>query len=109
MSKVDGIVRHHGSFRHGSIFCMLLEYANKGNLEQYLQICQPPVTTLDILTFWRSFFSLLDVLIALSRITYEGDDVNYQMCVCKLERGLALTLHQVPFRYQARKYLGLRI
>ena len=44
---------------------MLLEYADKGNLEEYFQRTQPPSTGEDIVKFWRSLFNVLK---ALSRI-----------------------------------------
>jgi cephalosporin-C deacetylase-like acetyl esterase len=77
--KVSGIIEFHGSYSHGDTFCILLEYANLGNLEQLLKVLPPPLEPQDILDFWDSFFSLLSPVAHLHGHSYEQDNQIFQL------------------------------
>ncbi|KAL1619885.1 hypothetical protein SLS54_006484 [Diplodia seriata] len=60
---VPGLIGFHGNFTHGGTHNVLLEYADKGTLEQYFNDVPPPTTEEDILSFWRGlFFPILALL-----------------------------------------------
>jgi serine/threonine protein kinase len=60
-----GIIGFHGSFTRGDSCHVLLEYADKGTLEDYFEKETPPVDPEEIINFWEALFKILD---ALSRI-----------------------------------------
>ena len=60
-----GIIGFHGSFTRGDEHHVLLEYADKGTLEDYFKNETPPVDPEEIINFWKALFKILD---ALSRI-----------------------------------------
>jgi len=47
-----------GSFTQGDTFNVLLEYANGGTLEDFLQKHEPPTNAEDIYKFWSAIFNL---------------------------------------------------
>ena len=59
------IIGFHGSFVLDGTFNILLEYADKGTLDDFLSRTPPPCTAGDIITFWKSF---LDITLGLVRI-----------------------------------------
>jgi hypothetical protein len=58
----SGIVGFHGSFTRGDTYNILLEYADKGTLEDYFRQKNPPVESEEIITFWQALFKLVDAL-----------------------------------------------
>ena len=58
----DSIVRFCGSFIRGDDFNILLEYPDKGSLEDFFQRETPPSRGVDIIKFWEGLFKLLEAL-----------------------------------------------
>lgn len=61
----ESIMRFHGSYTHGSDYNILLEFADKGSLEEYFQNQTPPSRGGDIIKFWDSLFQLIKALKAI--------------------------------------------
>jgi len=61
----ESIIRFHGSYIHGDSYNILLEYADKGSLEEYFQKQTPPSRGRDIIKFWDGLFQLIKALIAI--------------------------------------------
>lgn len=57
------IVCYYGSFRHSDTFNIILEYADRGDLEQYLQNTNPPSNAADIVNLWEGMSGLLLALL----------------------------------------------
>jgi serine/threonine protein kinase len=55
----ESIIKFHGSYTHGNDFNILLEYADKGTLEEYFQRQTPPNRSGDIIKFWDGLFQLI--------------------------------------------------
>lgn len=69
----NSIVGFYGSFEHREAFHVILEYANSGTLQEYLNTIPPPMKTEDILSFWENFLTLTRALEGLhTTIYYEG-------------------------------------
>jgi serine/threonine protein kinase len=58
----ESIIRFHGSYIHGDSYNILLEFADKGSLEEYFQKQTPPSRGRDIIKFWDSLFQLIKAL-----------------------------------------------
>jgi serine/threonine protein kinase len=58
----SGIIGFHGSFTRGDTHNVLLEFADKGTLEDYFRTQIPPVDPEDIINFWQALFKILDAL-----------------------------------------------
>ena len=113
MKRVHGsrsyphIVGFYGGFILDGTYDILLEYADKGTLEEYLASTPPPCTARDIITFWQSF---LRVTLGLSRIhgtresSTEGPQI-FQGCVTSfnLTRAHGL-LEQLASRHQTLEH-----
>ena len=71
-----GIVGFYGSFEHREAFHIILEYANCGTLQEYMNAVPPPMRTEDILSFWESLLILTRALEGLHRVIYHkaGDN-----------------------------------
>lgn len=59
------VIQFYGSFKHCGAYSLILEYADKGTLEQYFQTTERPSNGPDIRKFWKSILQLTK---ALSRI-----------------------------------------
>jgi serine/threonine protein kinase len=53
------IVGYYGSFVVKDSFNLILEYADKGDLESYFRKNKQPKTPQDIFRFWKGFFRLI--------------------------------------------------
>lgn len=51
---------------------IILEYADKGTLEQYFQTVEPPDSGEDILKFWESMFRPVKALMAIHKVKPQG-------------------------------------
>jgi len=71
--KWPNVIRFYTSFTQGETRSIILEYADKGSLEQYLQNTRPPVGLKDITRFWRGIFGLLRGL----KDMHHGQDIVY--------------------------------
>ena len=61
--KTDGqpapnIVGFRGSFVRNDTYNLILEYADKGTLEDFMKINQPPSDGQEIFTLWKQLFGL---------------------------------------------------
>lgn len=59
VKNTESIVKFYGSYIHGNDFNILLEYADKGCLEDYFKNETPPSRGVDIIKFWESLFQLV--------------------------------------------------
>ena len=66
------MIGFYGSYRHGESCNLILEYANEGTLEDYLQKCSPPTAGPDIYKFWSGLLGLIKALEAIHYIV-SGD------------------------------------
>jgi len=55
----DSIIKFYGSYIHRDEFNVLLEFADKGSLEEYFQRESPPSQSADIIQFWEGLFQLI--------------------------------------------------
>ena len=53
------IIDFYGSYEQDGSYNVLLEYADLGNLEQYLERTPSPTTGDDIYKFWSAFFNVI--------------------------------------------------
>jgi serine/threonine protein kinase len=67
-----GIIGFHGSFTRGDSYHVLLEYADKGTLEDYFEKETPPVDPEEIINFWEALFKILDALSRIHQINPDG-------------------------------------
>ncbi|RFU24317.1 hypothetical protein B7463_g12025, partial [Scytalidium lignicola] len=74
--NVDSIIKFYGSFSHGDECNILLEYADRGSLEEYFKNEQPPSRAIDIIKFWASLFQLIKGLKAIHSVREGHLDVN---------------------------------
>lgn len=54
-----GLIGFHGSFEQADTYNVILEYADKGTLEQYFNETSPPVRREDITKFWTGLCIVL--------------------------------------------------
>ena len=64
----DSIIRFHGSYIHGDEFNVLLEFADKGTLEDYFRRETPPTRGVDIIRLWDGLFQLIKGLKAIHSV-----------------------------------------
>lgn len=53
------IVRCYGGFQHGNDYSIILEYADKGPLQNFLATTRQPATSLEVAKLWNSCFGML--------------------------------------------------
>lgn len=63
--NTESIIKFHGSYIHGDSFNILLEYADKGTLEDFFRQESPPSRGLDIIALWEALFQLIQGLKAI--------------------------------------------
>jgi hypothetical protein len=79
LNHENGTIGFYGCYKHDDIFNILIEYADGGNLEDFLKTKRPPTTTVEIMDFWRSMHRLIGVLARLDGIKfYAQDDETYR-------------------------------
>src|SRR5579871_3220705 len=61
----ESIIGFYGSYKHGDDYNILLEFADKGTLEDYFQRETPPSRGDDIIKFWSRLFELIKALKAI--------------------------------------------
>ena len=57
------IIGFYGSFVQEETYNVLLEFADKGTLEDYFQNTPPPSSGEDIVKLWRGLFDILNALV----------------------------------------------
>lgn len=70
------VIRYYGSFRQCGTFNLILEYADRGSLADFLDKMDPPSTAKDILQFWQSLFSTLHGLRSIHQWMEAGTDYH---------------------------------
>ena len=65
------VIEYYGSFVRGSTFSIILEYADLGTLDQYLENHLPPQNPAERILFWRHFTR---VLCGLAHIHGQSED-----------------------------------
>jgi len=68
------IIGLHGSFVQNDTYNLVLEYANKGTLEDYFRTTAPPYSGDDVIKFWRGLFSVLYALKVIHEAPYGDPD-----------------------------------
>ncbi len=66
-TREPNMINFYGSYVLDGTFNLLLEYANKGTLEQYFQTNDPPYDAEDIIDFWRGVFNVVGALVRLHK------------------------------------------
>lgn len=68
LRDAPNIIDFYGSYVHGETFNMVLEFADKGDLERYFQDEAEPRDGQDIINFWKGLFKLLEALVAIHQV-----------------------------------------
>jgi hypothetical protein len=63
LTKAEGIIGFYGGWKQDGRYNILLEYADVGTLEAFLQHIDPPAKASDIIDLWESVFQLLQGLL----------------------------------------------
>jgi serine/threonine protein kinase len=66
------IIGFYGSYIQDGSYNILLEYADRGTLEEYLQNTPPPTTGEDIFKFWSALFNVIQALHLIHNV--QGND-----------------------------------
>ena len=74
----SNIIGFYGSFQRGECFNIVLEYADLGNLEEYMQKVYPPSSTEDTILFWDSLFDVVRGLVTIHG-TQQGNPKDLQI------------------------------
>lgn len=61
----QNIVSYYGSFVHGNSYNVILEYADEGTLEDFMEKTDPPSSFEDTLRFWKRFLNVLQGIMAI--------------------------------------------
>jgi serine/threonine protein kinase len=59
-TKSDHIIQYYGSFSQSGKHCLILEYADGKNLDEFFKSTAPPRTPEGILQFWHSFSGYIE-------------------------------------------------
>ena len=68
------VIGYYGSFKIKDNFYLILEYADKGDLESYFRNVEPPTIARDITCFWKGFLRLIYGLIKIHKIDPRDPD-----------------------------------
>lgn len=69
VKNADSIIKFYGSYILGNDRNLLLEYADKGSLENFFLKETPPSHGGDVIKFWEGLFSLIKGLKAIHSIS----------------------------------------
>jgi serine/threonine protein kinase len=72
------IIGFYGTYIHGETCNIILEYADKGDLESFFQHELPPSTAPDIVEFWKKMFSIADALKFIQNLDPGDSDTRAQ-------------------------------
>lgn len=104
---VRGLIGFHGNFIYDDTYNVLLEYADKGTLEDYFMSIPPPTSEDDIVSFWRGLFSPIFALLNIH--TLEDQDFDnpsiFQGYVLfsQYEWGVTHTVHTAGIRISSQR------
>lgn len=68
VKQSESIIKFYGSFIQGDDYNILLEFADRGSLEQYFEKESPPSRGADIIKFWEALFQLIKGLKAIHSV-----------------------------------------
>lgn len=68
------IIDFYGSYEQDGSYNVLLEYADRGTLEDYLQSTPPPTRGEDIYKFWKALFNVIKALNLIHNV--QGEQAN---------------------------------
>ncbi len=82
----SNIIGFYGGFVRQETYNIILEYADLGNLDDYMKQIPPPSTPQEKMTFWENFLAVMSGLV---KIHGEGEDnpdilqilLGYVMCI----------------------------
>ena len=87
------IIGFYGSFKHNDTFNLILEHADKGSLEEYMQTVQPPTDGEEINQVWRGLCDVLGGLMCIHSAERNGsDEIQYYQGYGDLTAILTLVL-----------------
>ena len=66
------IIAYYGGFIHGNSYNIVLEYADKGTLETFMRITEPPLSVEHTLLFWNRLFDVSHGIMTIHNVM--GDD-----------------------------------
>ncbi|KAH6674263.1 hypothetical protein B0J14DRAFT_35422 [Halenospora varia] len=76
VKQSESIIKFYGSFIQGDDYNILLEFADRGSLEQYFEKESPPSRGVDIIKFWEALFQLIKGLKAIHSVRPAHLNVN---------------------------------
>jgi hypothetical protein len=59
----ESLIKLLGSYKQGDTYNILLEYADRGTLEDFFQTTRPPSLGEDIILFWSRLFNVIKALL----------------------------------------------
>jgi len=62
------LIGFYGNYRQGDSYNVILEFADKGSLEEYFRTVPPPREYEDIIEFWMGLFAVLKALTTIHNI-----------------------------------------
>ena len=68
------IIGYHGCFIHNGTYNVILEFADRGTLEEYFAREAPPTSGEDIIAFWRGIFGIIGALLSIHGIPSTNHD-----------------------------------
>jgi len=68
------VVKFYGSFRQLGSYCLILEYADGGDLGEFFAECPAPSTIEDVVLFWRNIFQVFSGLDRIHQLMAYNDD-----------------------------------
>ena len=75
----DSLIKLLGSYKQGDTYNILLEYADRGTLEDFLRDTAPPTLGEDIIFFWKRIFNVIKALQRIHAIekpdSFEGPEI----------------------------------
>lgn len=98
------IITYYGGFVHGNSYNIILEYADRGTLENFMRKTDPPSTFRDTLMFWKNFVNVTHGIMTIhGQIGNESSASQllngYVLCLSQNVSLLTL-YHQVTSRHQ---------
>jgi serine/threonine protein kinase len=107
------IIGFYGSYEQDGSYNVLLEYADRGTLEDYLQNTPPPTTGLHIYKFWEALFNVIKGLKLIHSV--QGDEADgppiLQGYICLVpaamhnaNRSLQMASRCEPIQYSRHKW-----
>jgi serine/threonine protein kinase len=81
VKSTDSIIKFYGSYIHGDEFNILLQYGDRGSLEEYFKRETPPSRGLDIIKFWEAMFKLIEGLKVIHSVR-EWASNDHLICSC---------------------------